>query len=473
MQETHSLYAGLFDPSQLENLFQEHESFIGVPFQEGAIGELYTKFMRLKQILREEESITPFQVLRQLEPVLGERYGGALSARGSILEKVKAADGQFYGIGETTLSASTQLLLSYKIADKKEMRALIMTGKAYSPRQALEELERIEEQFSREELIKLQDGAGTESITCDAQLERILERINFERITQRGFETILKTLQGRNLRTLNLKRTSYLNLRSLRDNLKNITHIDLSGSGPVDSNILELLEEQTVNLHFLNLSQVKGLRKFARVSFFRADKPLEFANLKRLDLSEIPTLESVLINAPELRWFNLTNAAVLRNLKGKAPQLKHFQRAGTWSLRVEDLASFAELIRDEMSAYNIARIIHAVKSISDEEWPSVVTHTREFMRDGMSGDEIASIIDAVKGINDEEWPSVVTHTREFMRDGMDGDDIASIIHAVKGLSDEEWPSVVTHAREFMRDGMSAYTIAGIIHAVKVRIALGM
>lgn len=368
----------LFIAQNVQTLLREwllflEERTLGIPFRRGALEHLYTKFIRLQNCLQ-EEGITPLDVLKRLEPDLGLRYEPHLRSSLPLYEKFRRADGALYGVGDTTVSLAVDVLKTY--------------GEVITPREALRELEVIEKTLRHKTIESI------EETTPDAHVEHILDLLKGEELTVQDHKDLFfDKLKGRCLRRIVLRRSQYFEDKLLKKFLGNLTLLDLTGSHLVTHSLLEALEGSKVQV--LKLEGVRGLKKVAYVPFFGEDRALKLPELRSLDLSHIETLETVLIEAPHLRWLSLEGSPIQR-VSGRAPELKDYFLENV-RIKHESLLYFYEIMSDPALPQEVNAVISVLRDERD------IGHLRDLGIRNLYGWGIKEVLEGTAHLSEEEW----------------------------------------------------------------------
>jgi Leucine-rich repeat (LRR) protein len=301
--DTHNTkYKGLYDDDDFDlvtDLLENHESFIGIPFQQGAIAHLYSKFLKLQDILEAIPSLTPLMLLAKLEPRLAKRYAPALLEELSIKERFDKVDSGFYEKNRsnnklTTISKSNTILESMGIPFKKETLEAIRNHEEFGPKQALEELKAIQEQ-------KTSTLPSFENILLDRDLEERLKEFDFSGYSSTELRNILEPIYSRGLPILTIKNAQNFNTQDFTDKaiLGNLTRLDLRDSHRVNENLIVALANQAFFLEYLNLAGCPDTKWVAQGLVLGYDY-IPFPNLQYLNVSGCPSLQAIKIRAPQL-----------------------------------------------------------------------------------------------------------------------------------------------------------------------------
>ncbi|MBA3814151.1 MAG: hypothetical protein H0X26_06645 [Alphaproteobacteria bacterium] len=316
LKKVNTSYSDLFlDPQDHVNFFRdkEHQSFLGIPFQKGAISHLYDKFVTLRNALNQSPDMTHMELLMKLEPRLAKRYSQA-SQLSTVKDRWDAVDADFYektksGSG-TTITRSGDVLKSMDIPLEESVFNSIRLGKALGPIQALEELKVITQELQTKTLEELGARAGNLNILKTLQLEstraRFLKATDFKNLSLQQEESILNYLKDKQLRDLTLKNCKILNDIKLTEtfSLNHLLKLDIRGCESITYRSLVHLSKSALILEELNLSHIKSLKEIVSIGAF-TDTPLIFKELRFLNLSDCNNLSKIFIQAPKLHYLNI------------------------------------------------------------------------------------------------------------------------------------------------------------------------
>jgi TPR repeat protein len=338
LKKVNTSYSDLFPtPQDHTTFFREHQSFLGVPFQKGAISHLYNKFVTIRDILTKTPHISHLDLLSKLEKRLAKRYQLAAPLP-SPKERWEAVDVPFYEKAKnnsgTTLTRSGDILKSMDIPLKESVLESIRLGKGLGPIQALEELNTSKEILQIKILEALGARAGDLNLLKTLQLEstraKFLEKIDFATLLLHEQEAILNHLKNKQLRELTLKNCQILgdyptglpidllgnNLPAvfLKDfSLNYLAKCDLRGCEYISCSGILMLSERALGLQELNLSNIRNLEMILDDRSPWIYSPIIFRELLFLSLSNCTGLSELLIQAPKLHYLNIENCFLLND----------------------------------------------------------------------------------------------------------------------------------------------------------------
>jgi Leucine-rich repeat (LRR) protein len=325
LKRVNNQYCGLFTNSQQNEFFKNHESFVGVPFQAGAIKHLYEKFVTLRDLVTDNPTLTHMDLLNKLEPRLAKRYEEALNKDISVKERFKEVDRPFYevktdkqkGESHTTVTQSGNILQSMGIPLKEEIFNSIRLGKENAPDQALQELEVIKKEKSEGTLKSLTARVGDvhllKTLTLESSRVLFLKELEKQKkiLTPQEQTAILDYLSTqKNIRELILPNFSAMDdVLFQRLSFEHLRNVDLRGCHKITYRGLVRLSQTTLGLEELNLSFITQLKEIGDIGLW--DAPLTFKELRFLNLSNCINLNKLLLQAPKLHYLNIANCALL------------------------------------------------------------------------------------------------------------------------------------------------------------------
>jgi hypothetical protein len=290
-------YQALYEEFDIvKSLLEENESFIGIPFQKGAIAHLYSKFLKLQDIIALPH-ITPLMILANLEPRLAKRYAPALSENISIKERFDKVDSGFYEKNNSkyiTVSRTGTIMESLEIPFKTETLEFIRNLEDLGPAQALGELEAVQKQKDLENL-------SFSEILLDKTLEKALKSFDFSSYNSREIRHLLEPVYARGLSVLTIKNAGGLSAEDFLNKVifEKLTYLDLRNASIIDSTIVAPLAKKAYFLERLNLARCTNIKWIAQGLLFGYDY-LTFSNLKCLNVTGCSSLRAIQIIAPQL-----------------------------------------------------------------------------------------------------------------------------------------------------------------------------
>ncbi|MBA3814155.1 MAG: hypothetical protein H0X26_06665 [Alphaproteobacteria bacterium] len=326
LKRVNNQHCGLFTSPEQNTAFQQHKSFIGVPFQQGAIRHIYEKLVQLRDLLTLHPDITHIDLLAKLEPRLAKRYQAALYKSLSVEDRFKACDRLFYevttdhtrGESHTTVTQSGDILQSMGLPLQEKLFDSIRLGKESCPVQALIELEQIRLEKNEETLKSLAARVGDinlfKTLTLEESRVLFLKELDKQRkaLTPQEQTAILDYLaQQKGIRELPLS-----NFDAMDDSLfqqvsfEHLKNVDLRKCSNITYRSLVHLSKKAANLDELNLSFNPQLKEIADIGAF-TDAPLIFKELRFLNLSNCIKLVKLLVAIPKLHYLNVENCALL------------------------------------------------------------------------------------------------------------------------------------------------------------------
>jgi len=333
-------YNLLWPEEEKLSLVTKKECYIGVPFQKGAIEQLYQKLVRLQNLLHEKPQLTHLQLLCQLEPLLGHRYKAAFDPSLSVYQRFLAVDAPFYKTVQSgshlTVTSSGMILKSMNIPLKESLLEKAKKESAaaidFYPHTALKELKEIQQRHSEEVLFTLLKKAGV-SVTLqkDAlhrlvlsdRLAAVLKEVDFKDVSEPDQQVILDLIKGKSFQELILRNMKALTDKYITTNMiwDHLKVINLRGAVTLTETSLAPIAERVPALEQLNLSYILGLRSLVKKTL-RKEDPILFPSLLSLNVSGCSSLESVRLEAPLLTHIKMDQCPQLQTLQLTCPSLK-------------------------------------------------------------------------------------------------------------------------------------------------------
>jgi Leucine-rich repeat (LRR) protein len=324
LKRVNNQHCGLFTPTQQNDFFKKHKSFMGVPFQGGAIKHIYEKFVLLRDLVTENLDMTHIELLNKLEPRLAKRYQEALNKDISVEARFKEVDRPFYeaksdpqkGESYTTATQSGNILQSMGIPLKEELFDAIRLEKQNCPESALVELEAIKTEKNKESLKSLASRVGDISLLKTLTLESsrvvfLKELEKQKKILKLQEQTaVLDYLSAqKDIRELPLPNFSAMDDRLLqRIPFEHLRHVDLRKCVQITYRSLVHLSK-ALALEGLNLGYLAQLKEIGDIRFLGESQPLIFKELRFLNLSGCINLAKLLLQAPKLHYLNVENCS--------------------------------------------------------------------------------------------------------------------------------------------------------------------
>ena len=166
LSHIHTSHLALFSEREKEELWKEHECFIGIPFAKNMMSRFYGKFMRLQHVLeknKDNSGFTALDLLRKLEPVLAQRYEPVLNSAMTVSQRFLQVDGPFFERSASNNLVSTasvsSILKSQTVPLGETALDAVKNRSEIGPALGLFELQTIQEQSTLNLL-----GAGVASI---------------------------------------------------------------------------------------------------------------------------------------------------------------------------------------------------------------------------------------------------------------------------------------------------------------------
>ncbi|EGC40536.1 hypothetical protein DICPUDRAFT_146497 [Dictyostelium purpureum] len=309
-----------------------NDSTIGVLFVPGQIKHLYSKMVRLQNLIKKD--ITHMALLESLEPLVGKRYKSiiAQSKTMSFLYRYQ----HFKNTKDASLLTSSAYLSdlaleSRDIPNVSMIQNQINSG-SYGPKQAIEELNEIKrEHHSIEQIIKdLSDveNSNTERIDnsikleslnnnsiTDVLLEKVLKQSNLEKLTQDQEKNLFKLIAKKELINIYIRGTKTLTSSTLKFNFNSVVVLDLSYSYQLTSIANGIIISSPIEMPCLKKIKMDHCNK------------LDYLKLKANCLKELSASFCIFkvfeLDAPDITYMNLSNGSI-QNIEILLNGLKKF-----------------------------------------------------------------------------------------------------------------------------------------------------
>ena len=234
------------------------------------MSELYVRFIRLTEALRENNSLTHFALLNRLEPWLGKWYEDLFKANTQAVARFNAGPGVLYGKGSKDTYVTNQTLPQ----TLKTLHGRPMKLEAYlqSEQQligmALVELVRIKSQYQTLQQIAQKIMAGNEQglselqqLNLDDLKERVIAQLNFDAIRM-PLDKLFKVMETIRYTNLTINHSELLRIEQLKRILRNtryLRRLTLRGTPMIDTALWELLAKYSNTLEQLHLDGLPRL----------------------------------------------------------------------------------------------------------------------------------------------------------------------------------------------------------------------
>lgn len=350
----------------LKKLFQEHDSYVGVPFKKGDLHEFYDRFLRLQKALHDPNVKTYHDLLMRVEPDLGKRYGALRQDPKSpkdLYERFKKIDGKFFSQSMGTITSGKDTLVSKGISEKEAIDDIIKRDRHFTPKLALKELERRVDEVAKMEISSLFQAQNNNieafaseefrnKFFKDLDFNHTLldkEKKNYGPVSIESQKVLLNGLIPYELHELTLNNCQTLTLPILKTfRLQDLTQVSLTGCAGVTSQVPTYLSGQCLGLVHLNLSQCGYLTYIAGGTFFSS--PLPFPNLQKLYINQVPQLTQLNVEAHKLLTLEAKENPNLVTLKVQSTSLK--------TVNISKSMKITDQILDELEKTCPNSIIH-------------------------------------------------------------------------------------------------------------------
>jgi TPR repeat protein len=331
----HNTYTRVLKDEEREYLYEKYGVFVGIPFRQEVISNLYRKIVKMQSILDEHKdnpNFTHLDLLLKLDKPLGDRYrAGFTQQYKTPWDRFVAIDGEDYEMKNNSFVSTRrtkELLPSYDITTKADMKALIKGGKTLDPDKALQHLKEVIESEQKALVQLIVDGEKVDlSSLSDEKTSDVLQKSNFSTISVPVEQSILKQIKNRPLKNLSMPHAEMVtDVYLTKQNVTNLTHVNLSNCQNISQNAVAILA-QAPQLTILNLS---GIRSFNNIhALYGITKNLmalySFGQ-KQIPMSPIPLSEDALNNLAELNLNKITHLYLrdcqnLQTLKVKGDNL--------------------------------------------------------------------------------------------------------------------------------------------------------
>ena len=366
LQRHQTSYSQLFSQAERQALLSTQQSYIGIPFQKGAIPALYTKMRWLQQLLHDKPQLTHLELLCKLEPLLGRRYKKAFTTPRSVMERFQLIDGLLFARDGSTITSSGHILKALEIPLKE---SLLDTAKQestkaydYGPKKALNDFKESRRYHALDVLRRTDQGLtlNFSDLTHPALkgfLEQRLAAVDFKDITKADQDAVFALLKDQLFYHLSLKNARALSDQQLTSvRFDHLLSLDLRGALSLTDGFLPALSQQAPSLESLNLRNT-GLKKvfqqmetivtkqgffFSSQSILIEQQSLLFPALEALDLGQCGFLEVVKLEAPLLKRIHLDKCPSLKTFTLTAPLLQRFHVAFNPWVTTQQLGDWTE-----------------------------------------------------------------------------------------------------------------------------------
>ncbi|WP_032113170.1 hypothetical protein [Candidatus Paracaedibacter symbiosus] len=331
-----------------EKLFSNEEArslstqgcVVSIPFKAQMVAQAYDKMVRLqdmfvpKSTTRSTKSLSHQQVLLQLEPLLGKRYGVGFSKPQSVAERFKLINGRFYKQGDTgayiSTTTSSVLLCSLGLPAEANLINTVRRTGELSITGALEELEAIRLERDRELLGGDRAVEHLKLLKSENARSLYLSRLDFKELGLAQQQALLRVLKDSDPRRLTFKNCIALTLQILLEDIGvgNLTQLVIDNNPTLDDGFIKKLQEHNQALRRLVLHNLPQLITIQAI----------FPELEYLCVEGCPNLKALSITSPKLRKLIAPHNPTLEKLAVVQPEP---------TLRLLDLSHNASL-KDEM-----------------------------------------------------------------------------------------------------------------------------
>ncbi len=344
LDQVHEQQLSLFANEQnnnalLRKLFESHDSYMGIPFKKGDLHDFYDRFLRLQSALYDPSVITYHDLLMRVEPGLGKRYGVLRQdpkCPKDLYERFKTVDGKFFSQTMGTMTSGKDTLGAQGISEKEVIQDIIKKDRHYSPKRALEELEkRVKEVSIMETLTILEEGGGNkEALASEEFRNKLFKTLDFNhtKLDKRGKtygpmpintqQALLSYIYPYKLHDLTLINCHAFTFPILETNLQiqGLTLVNLRGCSGVTSQVPTYLSGQCSGLVHLDLSQCGNLTYIVGGTI--VSSPLLFSNLQKLYVNQTPQLTQLNVEANKLLTLEAKDNPSLSVFKVQSASLK-------------------------------------------------------------------------------------------------------------------------------------------------------
>ncbi|EGC40535.1 hypothetical protein DICPUDRAFT_73873 [Dictyostelium purpureum] len=339
LSSMHYTWIGFFKKLKIEGILGS-QSIIGVLFVPGQIKHLFSKMVRLQNLIKKD--ITHMALLESLEPLVGKRYKPITQLKTiSFLYRCK----HFKNTKDESLLTSSSylsdlVLESRDIPNVSTFKNQINSGR-YGPKQAIEELNEIKrEHHSIEQIIKdLSDveNPNTERIDnsiklesldnsiTDVLLEKVLKQSNLEKLTPSQQKHLFKLIAKKEPINIYIRRTKTLiSSILLTFNFNSVVVLDLSYSYQLTSIANGIIISSPIEMPCLKKIKMDHCNK------------LYYLKLKATCLEELSASYCIFkifeLDAPDITYMNLSNGSI-QNIEILINGLKKFENLELLNIR--------------------------------------------------------------------------------------------------------------------------------------------
>ncbi len=351
LSAVHSLYHSLFTEKERKQLFDNHGTYVGIPFRPEMVTALYRKMVQMQFLLsnhQDNPNYSHLEMLLEVDPALGTRYQRGLQNKNlkSAFDRFRFIDGADYDMkGGSFISTreAREILESQKIVTKAKMAELLEGGEQLNPLEALDKLRQVvaADQSSLAKQLMQAEGVSVDfaSLT-DEQATNILKKIEFSKLPPPIIQSILSQLTTTPFRDLPLSHASTLtNNTLLRFNFTLLTVLDLSYCQKLTEDIALQVLERAPCIRKLNLSGISSFLQIQGAFSLRTFKapPLDLMNITHLYLNHCTNLHTLMLSGDHLAVVECESSS-LKKLEIRSKTLSHLNLKNNESLTDTNLA---------------------------------------------------------------------------------------------------------------------------------------
>lgn len=384
ISDTNVTLQQLFSKTEQQDLLTATGALVGVAFSENMLKMLYERLQLLQEALQRGQAsssnkpLTHLQVLARLDPVLAAGYRGAFAQYPDIADRVSWYEETLVPKIRDRIHWGQQYLQDLLgISDIEMLINNLRQGGSYSPDAALlnlsslitpqtttnpESLLTLPTRQAREIAVKVQDFKEMNAITQQAWVNALQATLSPARAPQ---ELAIA------LRSLLLSGADFAAKLISQTNLNFVTHLQIQHTN-LSSKFFLLLAQACPGVIELKVAHCFGFKRVGEQDPYnlsgslllqgqqviksnekpKSSKPkystlrrgvgrfqdkfssqqegiLSFAALEKLNLSDNPNLQQIMLHAPQLQQLNLNQCRLLETVVLNTPELQSLQLNGT------------------------------------------------------------------------------------------------------------------------------------------------
>ena len=336
--------------------------FFRIAFHMDYIKNLYTKLIRMKHLLSEQSSLTPFQLLKCFEPFVENTYKKAFHEESTVVGRFMKVTKNLYKKDKNGHQMSR--LNSNQIFKILHIPQSELVDKDFlckqGPQDALEFLERYREQ------LKKQESRYQKVIRGETELKKT----DLGQCTEEQEKAILDLAFKRNKEAIALHNSKLLDgifLSKIFDSFisektgTEIRLLDLRGTLKLNSFCILLISEYLPNLEYLNL----GYHPLLNSAVFLG---VNFKKIKRLVVSHCSRLSGLIIESPLLDALEIQDNPKLGHVLLYTRSLTYFDSTASERAKIHTFKNIENLqvVKPGFTEMNKIENLDVIQSETDQ-----------------------------------------------------------------------------------------------------------